>query len=89
MRIVLIAMMIGALTLPASAQTMNGIGGGQGAGQAAGRPGSGPSQQETAAAAAKKKEEQKANEKAFNEALKRIPTPEKKYDPWGNVRDSK
>ena len=88
MRIALIAMMIGVLALPAYAQTMNGIGAGQGAGQA-GRHGTGPSQQETAAAAAKKKEEQKANERAYNEALKRIPTPEKKYDPWGNVRDSK
>jgi len=85
MRAFVIAAMIAAIAIPANAQTMNGIG----AGQAAGRPGTGPTPQETAAAAAKKKEEQKANERAFSDAVKRIPTPDKKYDPWGNVRDGK
>jgi hypothetical protein len=86
MRIVLVATLIAVTTLPAYAQTMNGIGAAQGASRAgaAGAP-----QQESAAAVAKKKEEQKANERAFNDAVKRIPTPDKKYDPWGNVRDSK
>jgi hypothetical protein len=32
------------------------------------------------------KEKKKREEKEFNEATKRIPVPEKKYDPWGNVR---
>jgi hypothetical protein len=30
----------------------------------------------------------KADEKAFNDAVKRIPMPEKKYDPWGTVRQN-
>jgi hypothetical protein len=30
----------------------------------------------------------KADEKAYKAALDRIPTPNKKYDPWGNARPS-
>ena len=33
-------------------------------------------------------EKKKKDEKAFNDAVSRIPTPEKKYDPWGVVRDN-
>jgi hypothetical protein len=28
----------------------------------------------------------KVDEKAYNEALKRIPEPKEKYDPWGSAR---
>jgi hypothetical protein len=28
----------------------------------------------------------KVDEKAYNEALKRIPEPKEKYDPWGGAR---
>jgi hypothetical protein len=31
--------------------------------------------------------QKKKDEKAFKEGVSRIPTPEKKYDPWGVVRD--
>src|SRR5215475_13195701 len=30
----------------------------------------------------------KVDEKAYNEALKRIPDPKEKYDPWGGTRPS-
>jgi hypothetical protein len=30
----------------------------------------------------------KVDEKAYNEALKRIPEPKGKYDPWGGARPS-
>jgi len=84
MRIVLVASLIAALTIPAFAQSqMNGIGGSQGAG----RMGS-SSPRETPEEAAKKKAEQKATDKAFSEAVKRIPVPDKKYDPWGNLRST-
>jgi hypothetical protein len=82
MRIFLVVTMLGALTLPAYAQTANGIGGAQGAGRAT------QSKQETPEEAAKKKAEEKANERAFNDAVRRIPAPVKKYDPWGSVRSS-
>lgn len=38
-----------------------------------------------------KKTEQKkpqVDEKAYNDALKRIPEPKEKYDPWGGARPS-
>jgi hypothetical protein len=82
MRILLVATMIAALTLPAYSQGMNGIGGAQGAGRAAGPKGVTPEE------AARKKVEEKANDKAFNDAVKRIPTATKKYDPWGNLRST-
>jgi hypothetical protein len=34
------------------------------------------------------KEQKKKDEKAFNDAVNRIPPAEKKYDPWGVVRDN-
>jgi hypothetical protein len=39
----------------------------------------------------KKAEEKKpkVDEKAYNEALKRIPEPKEKYDPWGGARPEK
>jgi hypothetical protein len=79
MRILLVAGMIGALMLPALAQN---LGSQQGGPRLNSR-----SPTETPEQVAKKKAEEKANDKAFNEAVKRIPGPEKKYDPWGNVRN--
>jgi hypothetical protein len=82
MRIFLAAAMIAALSLPAGAQTMNGIGAAEGAGraQALGKKAT----EETVDPEKKKKDE-----KAFNDAVNRIPAPDKKYDPWGNVRGAK
>jgi hypothetical protein len=71
---------IAMLGLPADAQQggANGIGAAAGAGRAAaaGAP------KEPVVDPAKKK----AEEKAFNDAVNRIPPPDKKFDPWGNVR---
>ena len=78
MRIVIVAMAITMLAVPAFAQ-MGGTGGINGA-NSAGRAGRPP--EEPKADPAK----QKADEKAFKEGINRIPPPEKKFDPWGNVR---
>lgn len=88
MRIFLIAATVGALALsivPSSAQVggINGIGAGQGAGRA----GAGGSPQQTPEEIAKKKEEDKVREREFTDAVRRIPAPAKKYDPWGNIRN--
>jgi hypothetical protein len=64
------------LTVPAYSQ-VSGINAAQGAGRVQ-RP------QEPRIDPAKKK----ADEKAFNDAVSRIPLPEKKYDPWGTVRQN-
>jgi hypothetical protein len=82
MRLWLVATMVAAMTMAAFAQGANGIGGAQGAGRAAQPKG------ETPEETARKKSEEKANEKAFSEAVKRIPVPQKKYDPWGDVRNA-
>jgi len=73
MRIFLVATMIAALTLPAYSQ----MGGG-------GRKGGGG--REDSQKSAQDPEKKKRDEKQFNDAIKRIPTSDKKYDPWGNVR---
>ena len=65
------------LTVPAYSQMGGGITASQGAGRAHGP-------EEPKVDPAKKK----ADEKAFNDAVKRIPEPEKKHDPWGTVRQS-
>jgi hypothetical protein len=75
MRIAIIAVATAFLTVPAYSQT-GGINS-AGAGRAL-RP------EEPKVDPAKKK----ADEKAFNDAVKRIPMPEKKYDPWGTVRQN-
>jgi hypothetical protein len=76
MRILIIAVATALLTVPANSQ-MGGINASSGAGRAQ-RP------EEPKADPAKKK----ADEKAFNDAVNRIPSPEKKYDPWGTVRQN-
>jgi hypothetical protein len=72
--------MIAMLAVPADAQTMNGIGAASGAGRAqqAGKPGD----------PVVDPEQKKKDEKAYNDAVSRIPPAAKKYDPWGNVRSS-
>jgi len=74
MRILIVAVATALLTVPAYSQS-NGINASQGAGMAqrAGAP------EEPKVDPAKKK----ADEKAFNDAIDRIPSPQKKYDPWG------
>ena len=37
---------------------------------------------------ADKQKKAKADEKAYRDALKRIPDPKEKYDPWGNDEDT-
>jgi len=78
MRYFIVAIIVAVATAPALAQT-GGIGGAQGAGraQAMGR-------NNTPAEDPAKK---KAEERAFNDAVKRIPASDKKFDPWGNVRE--
>jgi hypothetical protein len=46
-----------------------------------------PSVANAARAAAENAERSKAEDKAFTDAAKRIRLPEKKYDPWGVIRD--
>jgi hypothetical protein len=48
-----------------------------------------PSEVNGARAAAENAERSKAEDKAFTDAVKRIRPPEKKYDPWGVVREPK
>jgi hypothetical protein len=72
MRIFIVALMIVSLTIPAYAQT-GGMGGGKG-----GRTGTSDPN------AAQKNA---AEQKAFNEAVKRIPASNKPVDPWSGVRD--
>jgi hypothetical protein len=75
MRILFAAMATALLAMPAYSQSGGGINAAQGAGRAA-RP------RKPAVDPAKRK----ADEKAFNDAVSRIPPSEKKYDPWGTVR---
>ena len=66
------AALLALLVLPAQAQMGGGMGGGK-------RHGGGENT----------KTEQKkpqVDEKAYNEALKRIPEPKEKYDPWSGAR---
>ncbi len=78
MRLVMVAVALALLTAPAYSQN-SGIGGASGAGRAAAPPKDTPT--EDPATKAK-------NEKAFKDAVNRIPVPEKKYDPWGTVRET-
>jgi len=79
MRILIIAVATTLLTVPAYSQ-FGGINASEGAGRA----------QRVGAPEEPKvdPEKKKADEKAFNDAIKRIPPPEKKYDPWGTVRQN-
>ena len=81
MRIFLIAALIAAFTMPAYSQ-MGGLGGAGGGGKGGG--GRSPPTDKPAVDPEKKKQD----EKAFNDAVKRIPGPDKKYDPWGAVRET-
>jgi hypothetical protein len=81
MRIFIVALMIVSLTLPAYAQT-GGMGGGGMGGGKGGRKGAAKATSDPNAA-----QKNAAEEKAFNEALKRIPASNKPFDPWSGVRD--
>ena len=78
MRIVIVAMALAVLTVPAAAQ-MGGNGGINGA-NSAGRAGRPPEEPKVDPV------KQKADEKAFKDGVSRIPPPDKKFDPWGTVR---
>jgi hypothetical protein len=71
MRIFVVALAIVMLAMPAHAQM------GAGAGKPADRAPPPPPPDER---------QKKKDEKAFNDAVSRIPAPDKKYDPWGVVR---
>jgi hypothetical protein len=81
MRPFIVAIVMAALTVPAYSQV--GGGGGNGIGGAGGVGRGGSARTAPPADPAKKK----AEEKAFNDAVKRIPPPVKKFDPWGEVRE--
>ena len=88
MRIFIVALMIASLTLPAYAQ-VGGIGGGMG-GMGGGGMGGGKGARKGAAKATSDPnaaQKKAAEEKSFNEVLKRIPDSNKPFDPWGGVRD--
>jgi hypothetical protein len=76
MRFLVAAVLIAFSTVCVCAQGAIGKGGG-------GKPG-----QKSEAELAIEKKNQKIDEKAYNDAISRIPdkTPAKKPDPWGNVR---
>ena len=80
MRTFMAAALVAALTVPAYSQSPGGIGG------AGGGRGGGGRQPSSAPADPEKK---KSEDKAFNDAVKRIPLPDKKFDPWGVVREVK
>ena len=76
MRMVTIAAIIAALTMPAYAQQR---------GNPTGMPGSGPPQKSEAEKAAEEKQ-RKADEKAYKDSVSRIPDRDQKLDPWGKIR---
>jgi hypothetical protein len=82
MRPFIVAILMAALTMPAYSQAGGGGGGGVSGAGGVGRGGS-PRTAPPVDPAKKK-----AEEKAFNDAVKRIPLPEKKFDPWGEVRET-
>lgn len=73
MRAIVVAIAIALLTVPSFGQ---GMGGGKGSG------GRAPPPEEKKVDPEKKK----AEEKAFKDAIDRIPVSDKKFDPWGSVR---
>ena len=75
MRIFVVALAIVMLAMPAHSQGSMGAGAGKPADRAPPPPP--PDAQQ-----------KKKDEKAFNDAVNRIPAPDKKYDPWGVVRGS-
>jgi hypothetical protein len=79
MRILAVAVATALLTVPAYSQS-SGINASQGAGIA----------QRVGAAEEPKVDpaKKKADENAFSDAINRIPSPQKKYDPWGAVRQN-
>jgi len=66
------ALTFAALAAPAYSQSMGGMGGSR---RHHGQP-----------AAKAESQKSKVDEKGYNSALARIPTPDKKYDPWQNKR---
>jgi hypothetical protein len=83
MRTFMAAALVAALTVPAYSQSPGGMGG-AGAGAGGGRGGG-----RQLSSATVDPEKKKAEDKAFNDAIKRIPLPDKKFDPWGQVREPK
>jgi hypothetical protein len=74
MRIIVVLVTIVALIAPAYAQSQN-------------MPNPGKPSNRSPATAPVDPEKKKKEDKAFNDAVKRIPEPEKKFDPWGVVRN--
>ena len=78
MRTLAAGMIIALLASTACAQDASSLGGGKG--------GKGRKQAQTTEQPAADKAKQKAADEAYKAALKRIPDPKEKYDPWQNAR---
>ena len=78
MRTLVAGMIFALLASTACAQDASSLGGGKGG---KGRKSAQNTQQQTA-----DKAKQKAVDDAYKAALKRIPDPKEKYDPWQNAR---
>ena len=76
MRPFIAAILTAALTAPAYSQASVGTSGAR------------PSAVNAARTATENAEKRKAEDKAFTDAVKRMQLPEKKYDPWGIVRET-
>jgi hypothetical protein len=81
MRTLVAGMILAMLASTACAQDASSLGGGMGGKGGKGRK---PAQNTEQQAADKAK--QKVADEAFKAALKRIPDPKEKYDPWQNAR---
>jgi hypothetical protein len=81
MRILVAAMTIAMLAGTACAQDAGSLGGGMGGKGGKGRKPAQNTEQQKA-----DKDKQKAADEAYKAALKRIPDPKEKYDPWGITR---
>jgi hypothetical protein len=78
MRTLVAGMIIALLASTACAQDASSLGGGKG--------GKGRKQAQNTEQQAADKAKQKAADEAYKAALKRIPDPKEKYDPWQNAR---
>jgi hypothetical protein len=81
MRALVAGMIIALLASTACAQDASSLGGSTG-----GKGGKGRKQAQNTEQPAADRAKQKAADEAYKAALKRIPDPNEKYDPWHNAR---
>jgi hypothetical protein len=77
MRTLVTALVIAMVAITANAQDASSLGGGMG-----GKGGKGRKPQQDTTQQKADKDKQKAADEAYKAALKRIPDPKQKYDPW-------